>query len=455
MDGDNVHLPNVTPDDGLSAPFNSWFTFFGQFFDHGLDLVTKGGSGTVFIPLQPDDPLYVAGQPDQLHGADARHRISPAPTASSAPPTTSTSRPTRRRRSSTRTRPTPRIPRTRCSCASTCSTRTTASRDRDRHGCIDGTRRRVGGMATWARGQGPGARHARHQADRRRRRQRAAAARPTPTATSSPAPNGFPQVIIGVGVDGIANTADDVVAGNRDPRPAPTRRSAADRRPHRPRLPQRHRPRRRPDRHDRRRRHRRSDSTTPAMPQTAGTYDNELLDAHFIAGDGRGNENIGLTAVHHVFHSEHNRLVEQTKDVVLADAAISPSSTSGWRRRRGRCRRPAGTAIDALRLERRAPVPGRQVRHRDAVPAPRVRGVRPQDPAAHRLVPRARWLRHRPSTRRSSPSSPTSVYRFGHSMLTETDRPASIPIVHRTTSIGLIEAFLNPLAFAGQRRRRR
>ena len=51
-------IPNVTPDEGLSAPFNSWMTFFGQFFDHGLDLVNKGGNGTVFIPLQPDDPLY-------------------------------------------------------------------------------------------------------------------------------------------------------------------------------------------------------------------------------------------------------------------------------------------------------------------------------------------------------------------------------------------------------------
>ena len=61
MDGDNVHLPNIAPDEGLSAPFNSWFTLFGQFFDHGLDLVNKGGSGTVFIPLQPDDPLYVVG----------------------------------------------------------------------------------------------------------------------------------------------------------------------------------------------------------------------------------------------------------------------------------------------------------------------------------------------------------------------------------------------------------
>jgi hypothetical protein len=53
----------VSPDEGLSAPYNSWFTLFGQFFDHGLDLVKKGGSGTVLLPLQPDDPLYVEGSP--------------------------------------------------------------------------------------------------------------------------------------------------------------------------------------------------------------------------------------------------------------------------------------------------------------------------------------------------------------------------------------------------------
>src|SRR5262245_59698392 len=56
-------IPNVTPDVGLSAPFNTWMTFFGQFFDHGLDFVTKGGNGTIFIPLMPDDPLYVPGSP--------------------------------------------------------------------------------------------------------------------------------------------------------------------------------------------------------------------------------------------------------------------------------------------------------------------------------------------------------------------------------------------------------
>ena len=52
-------LPNVAPDEGLSAPFNSWFTFFGQFFDHGLDLVNKENNGSVvFIALAEDDPRF-------------------------------------------------------------------------------------------------------------------------------------------------------------------------------------------------------------------------------------------------------------------------------------------------------------------------------------------------------------------------------------------------------------
>ena len=80
MQGDNVHLPNVAPDEGLSAPFNSWFTLFGQFFDHGLDLVNKGGSGTVFIPLQPDDPLYVGGSPTNFMVL-TRATVQPGPTA--------------------------------------------------------------------------------------------------------------------------------------------------------------------------------------------------------------------------------------------------------------------------------------------------------------------------------------------------------------------------------------
>lgn len=71
MDGstfDTYFIPNTTPDVGLSAPYNSWFTLFGQFFDHGLDLVNKGQSGTVFVPLQDDDPLVTG--PDGVLGDD-------------------------------------------------------------------------------------------------------------------------------------------------------------------------------------------------------------------------------------------------------------------------------------------------------------------------------------------------------------------------------------------------
>ena len=58
---DLFFIGNTAPDEGLSAGFNAWMTFFGQFFDHGLDLVNKGGNGTIYIPLLPDDPLYVEG----------------------------------------------------------------------------------------------------------------------------------------------------------------------------------------------------------------------------------------------------------------------------------------------------------------------------------------------------------------------------------------------------------
>ena len=63
MDGPTVLIPNVSPDIGDSAPYNAMFTLFGQFFDHGLDLISKGGSGTVYIPLSPDDPLYNPASP--------------------------------------------------------------------------------------------------------------------------------------------------------------------------------------------------------------------------------------------------------------------------------------------------------------------------------------------------------------------------------------------------------
>ena len=65
----------------------------------------------------------------------------------------------------------------------------------------------------------------------------------------------------------------------------------------------------------------------PDAPPAPGFYDNELLDAHYMAGDGRVNENIGLTAVHSIFHSEHNRLVDHTKAVLVTTPAADPVAT--------------------------------------------------------------------------------------------------------------------------------
>jgi Ca2+-binding RTX toxin-like protein len=47
------------------APTNGWFAIFGQFFDHGLDKLGAGGQGTkIKIALATDDPLYGAIGPD-------------------------------------------------------------------------------------------------------------------------------------------------------------------------------------------------------------------------------------------------------------------------------------------------------------------------------------------------------------------------------------------------------
>jgi Ca2+-binding RTX toxin-like protein len=40
------------------SPVNSWFAIFGQFFDHGLDKLGAGGNGKITIALDPSDPLY-------------------------------------------------------------------------------------------------------------------------------------------------------------------------------------------------------------------------------------------------------------------------------------------------------------------------------------------------------------------------------------------------------------
>ncbi len=50
----------LVPLGGLAnnLPASGWTALFGQFFDHGVDFLHKGADGKVFIPLLPSDPLY-------------------------------------------------------------------------------------------------------------------------------------------------------------------------------------------------------------------------------------------------------------------------------------------------------------------------------------------------------------------------------------------------------------
>jgi len=58
----------LNPLTGLANPLpnSSFFGFFGQFFDHGLDFVKKGADGTVYIPLLPSDVLYAPGSANYM-----------------------------------------------------------------------------------------------------------------------------------------------------------------------------------------------------------------------------------------------------------------------------------------------------------------------------------------------------------------------------------------------------
>jgi hypothetical protein len=163
--------------------------------------------------------------------------------------------------------------------------------------------------------------------------------------------------------------------------------------------------------------------------QAAGTYDDELLDRHFITGDGRGNENIALTTVHHVFHSEHNRQVDAIKATVLA--TNDPDFIASWQLPTARgtasaCSRPpaspprCSTSTWCSRSSRAS--------WRPASTVPGARRLRRHHRSGHRRRVRARGVPRRPH---------------------DADglrRPAGFR-TSTPTDLSLLEAFLNPVAF--------
>ncbi|SEQ54354.1 peroxidase family protein [Nitrosomonas ureae] len=405
-------IPNTTPDEGLSAPFNSWFTLFGQFFDHGLDLVNKGQSGTVFVPLQPGDPLYVEGSPTNFMtltratnlpgndgdigtSDDGRNHINQT-TPFVDQNQTYTSHPSHQV-----------FLREYAINPNTGNPVSTGN-------LLEGSGG-LGGLATWA--------------DIKAQAHTMLGLNLTDAdltnlpllATDTygkfiPGPNGYAQLVLpgntllegdptangnlGINIpenvvrtghaflDDIAHTAvPKFAAGVLNP----------------------------------------DLDTDVGNTPAAGTYDDELLDAHFITGDGRGNENIGLTTVHTVFHAEHNRKIQEIKDLITDSG--DPAFINQWKL--------PGNQWDGEKLFQAARF-ATEMQYQHLVFEEFARKVQPNvdvfigydstiDPAIMAEFAHV-------------------VYRFGHSMLTET--VARTDANGDTDDIGLIQAFLNPVEFA-------
>ncbi|MBM6584350.1 hypothetical protein ILT44_29580, partial [Microvirga sp. BT689] len=311
---------NVSPDIGDSAPYNSMFTLFGQFFDHGLDLVTKGGNGTVYMPLQPDDPLYNPNTPHT--NFIPLTRVSPGAVNVT----------------------TPWIDQNQ-----TYTSHGSHQMFLREYAMVDGKPLATGelldgvpingvrGLATWADVK-------KQAAEMLGIRLTDADVGSVPLFAVDPygefirGPNGLPKIMAALAPDGQpiyiegslsnpinpsaiqlpvgtqimgSNGAVNTIEAGETVSAVRTGHAFLDDIAHNA-VPVKVDGQLRPD----------EDTVAGnAIPVdsrgNATTYDNELLDAHYITGDGRGNENIGLTTIHHVFHSEHNRLVEQVKEVAL------------------------------------------------------------------------------------------------------------------------------------------
>ncbi|HKD28759.1 MAG TPA: peroxidase family protein [Xanthobacteraceae bacterium] len=460
-------FPNVAPDAGVSEPFDAWFTFFGQFFDHGLDLVTKGGNGTIFVPLQPDDPLFVPGSPTNFM-VETRATMLPGPdgvlgTADDIHDNLNTTTPFVDQNQTYTSHPSHQVfLRAYAIDALDGQPHATGKLLENRNlgpdghfGTADDVP--IGGMSTWAvvKAQARdllGINLTDKDFDN------------VPLLATDPYGNyirgahGLPQVVMHTaGTDGIFGTADDgttLVEGNRA---APIDLTHAVRTGHQFLIDVAHNAVPvvnaagvlQPD----------ADTIAGnAQPTDALgnnlTYDDELLNAHYIAGDGRVNENIGLTSVHAIFHSEHNRLVDQVKQTILTAEADTPGYINDWVM-------PgfvfhAGMTADQIdwngeRLFQVAKF-GTEMQYQHLVFEEFARTVQPLvDPF------------FAPTQVYDTKINPAivaefahTVYRFGHSMLTETvDRfDPNFNVVADPNGpapdqqLGLIAAFLNPLAYA-------
>jgi Ca2+-binding RTX toxin-like protein len=440
-----LFIPNVTTDVGLSPPYNSLFTFFGQFFDHGVDQTVKSG-GTVFVPLHDDDPLiagpdHILGNRDDLPPSQrfmvlTRAQNQPGPDGHLGDdPTTLIDESADDVQNANNT-DSPWVDQSQTYTSHASHQVFLREYEVNGDGVPVATGKLLGGpagdqhsgMATWATVKDQAARLLGLRlvdADVTNIPMIAA----DPYGKFIPGPHGLPQYATGSGlVEGdLANPvpvpADALhfdtpfltdIAHNADPSPVDD-----DHDPSTPPVAPR------PD----------EDTTASAdfASQPPGTYDDEMLDAHFCAGDGRVNENIALTTIHQVFHSEHDRLVDYVKGVLSSDTSASgraalaewqlASGAEGWN---GERLFQAARFITEMEYQHLVFEEfGRKVQ-------PAIRPFHVYQPDINPAI-QAEFAH--------------AVYRFGHSMLDDTvARTNEDPTTGEKSdnSIPLLTAFLNP-----------
>src|SRR3954469_18648380 len=438
----SVFIPNITPDFGLSAPFNLMFTFFGQFFDHGLDLVPKSG-GTVIIPLKADDPLFITGSPTNFM-VMTRGQLLPGPdgiigTADDVKDSinqttpwvdqnqTYTSHPAHQvfLRQYTKDPVTGRtIPDGKMLDGDHCAPRGTGFTGDDI--CNIGNWGKVKSQALTLLGirladidvldvplivTDPYGHFKPGPARGLPMMVRGTAASPIFVEGNITTPVAVPADAFRTGHGFLNDIAHNAV---------PVSDTGAA-------LP--------PD----------SDTTicdfrqVPSCQQP-GTYDDELLAAHFVTGDGRGNENIALSTMHTLFHSEHNRIASEIDHNInlpvnaatgrnafgLTQAEINNwhavHAPSGW----GYSERLFQAARFGTEMQYQHLVFEEFARKMQPLINPFLGGLTSFDPAI-------------------TAEFAHTVYRLGHSMLPE--------VLHRenadgsSTNIRLFDAFLNPESF--------
>ena len=476
---ESLFIPNVTTDVGLSPPYNALFTFFGQFFDHGVDQTVKSG-GNVFIPLKSDDPL-IAGPDHILGNADdlppqlqfmviprAQNQPGPDGIIGDRPPTnpgapvicTSLNVPAGCDESAddiqnANNTDTPWVDQSQTYAShashqvflreyavnaanhpvSTGALLGGLAAGLTYTGSPDGTT----GIGTWAAVKLQAATKLGLQLlDTDVTNIPMLATDPYGKFTPGPL-RGLPMYVTPTGLlEGNLTTPVPVpsnvlhfdtpfltdIAHNADPGtvgPCTTAIGVSPRVPTRCLSP--------------------DADTTPSADfaaQPAGTYDDEMLNAHFSCGDGRCNENIALSSIHQIFHSEHDRLVADIKGTLIGDtSAAGIAALAEWQL--PTAQNPEGWNGERLFQAARFVT---EMEYQHLVFEEFARKMQPGIRPFHVYSPDIN-----PAVKAEFAHA---VYRFGHSMLNDVvARTNTDPITHAMTdnSVSLLKAFLNPPEF--------